>query len=76
MVFEPISFEEYEAAYLRVACLNEAGVAVVEYSFDPEASTGTTPASPCYEREFLDADRRWQLQNEAQSHAERRQRGS
>lgn len=87
-VYEPISFEEYEAAYLRfVACLRESGVGFFEYGFDPdqqaflyategaddelEASTGTIPATACYEREFYDADVRWQAQVEAETFDER-----
>ena len=90
MVREPISFEEYEAAYRRfVACLKESGVGIIERGFDPhkqrfkyitegddelEAATGTIPADPCYNREFRDADFRWQVQVQAETFDDRWQR--
>lgn len=91
VVYEPISFEEYETAYRRfVRCLNESGVRIVEYGFDAkeqrflygtesvdeelEDLTGTIPADPCYNREFYDADFRWQIQVQAQTFDERWQR--
>ena len=79
---EPITFDEYEAAYRRfVACLIETGVQIHEYGLDPfsqqfEYSTqdwdegiehpeGRIPADDCYDREFSDADQRWQFQQQA-----------
>lgn len=79
---EPITFEEYEAAYRRfIRCLNETGVGVTDEGFDPtshtfqytteagdpelERATGRIPADDCYDREFIDADERWQIQQTA-----------
>lgn len=73
---EPISFEEYEVAYRRfIACLKDTGVEFVERGLDPEHHTfeygiygdsdpvtGKIPGDDCYEREFADADMRWQIQ--------------
>lgn len=78
---EPITFEEYEAAYRRfVACLNETGVEVTERGLDPfsrqfeywipdpDPESRKPPSDDCYEREFFDADRRWQFQQQEPLH--------
>jgi len=70
---EAISFEDYEAAYNRfVVCLRESGVAITEHGFDlierrfdftteGGVTGGPIPDAACYEREFQDADERWQF---------------
>ncbi len=79
MDFEPITFEEYEAAYRRfIACLQETGVEHTEAGLDPEHQrfvyfvqgdldpvTHRVPGDDCYDREFADADERWQYQQQA-----------
>ena len=85
MNLEPITFEEYEAAYRRfVSCLQETGIEFIDRGLDPEHQrfeyatqgdldpvTGKIPTDDCYEREFEDADRRWQYQQQAPHSGER-----
>ncbi len=63
-----------------VACLREAGIGFTDYGLDPEhqlfeyatqggdpeveKATGRIPADDCYDREFADADMRWQFQQQ------------
>lgn len=76
---EPITLEEYEAAYRRfIACLQETGVEYTDSGLDPEHQrfeyfvqgdldpvTHRIPSDDCYDREFADADMRWQYQQQA-----------
>ena len=77
---EPITFEEYEAAYRRfVECLHESGVEIVERGLDPEhqmfeyaipddsppGESSGPPDQACYDKHYADADMRWQLQKKA-----------
>ncbi len=75
-MFEPITFDEYEAAYKRfMACMRDSGVGHTDhglvdltFSYTTEADDdfeaahpGTIKSDACYEREFRDADERWQF---------------